>query len=135
MGPPNSQQKKSGLLQSFNMENFLKSLPGEQAQYLATLQNTQGFNEFIAEREVTRRDDPAIKLFDEIIVSKRNRGKSSFFSKLSMATRFLLFLSQLSSRLPPLLLTLETPTHLTSCLCSFETAFPHPFFLGSMSIF
>jgi hypothetical protein len=40
-----------------------------------------GFNEFIHERESTRPDDPSIKLFDEIILSKRNRGKSSFFHK------------------------------------------------------
>jgi hypothetical protein len=40
-----------------------------------------GFNEFIHERESTRADDPAIKLFDEVILSKRNRGKSSFFHK------------------------------------------------------
>lgn len=38
-------------------------------------------NEFIHERETTRSDDPAIKLFDEVILAKRNRGKSSFFHK------------------------------------------------------
>jgi hypothetical protein len=40
-----------------------------------------GFNEFIHERESTRADDPSIKLFDEVILSKRNRGKASFFNK------------------------------------------------------
>jgi hypothetical protein len=40
-----------------------------------------GFNEFIHERESARADDPAIKLFDEVILSKRNRGRSSFFHK------------------------------------------------------
>lgn len=40
-----------------------------------------GFNEFIHERETTRPDDPSIKLFDEVILSKRNRGKSSFFHR------------------------------------------------------
>jgi hypothetical protein len=40
-----------------------------------------GFNEFIHERETKRSDDPTIKLFDEVILAKRNRGKSSFFGK------------------------------------------------------
>jgi hypothetical protein len=40
-----------------------------------------GFNEFIHERESTRPDDPTIKFFDEVILAKRNRGKSSFFHK------------------------------------------------------
>jgi len=39
------------------------------------------FNEFIHERETKRVDDPEVKLFDEIILAKRNRGKSSFFHK------------------------------------------------------
>lgn len=41
------------------------------------------FNEFIHERESTRSDDPSIKLFDQIILSKKNRGRTSFFSKSS----------------------------------------------------
>jgi len=39
------------------------------------------FNEFIHERESKSADDPTIKLFDEVILAKRNRGKSSFFYK------------------------------------------------------
>ncbi len=39
------------------------------------------FNEFIHERETKRPDDPTIRLFDEVILAKRNRGKSSFFHK------------------------------------------------------
>lgn len=39
------------------------------------------FNEFIHERESKPADDPSIKLFDEVILAKRNRGKSSFFYK------------------------------------------------------
>lgn len=41
------------------------------------------FNEFIHERETTRSSSPSIRLFDEIILAKRNRGfsASSFFSK------------------------------------------------------
>ncbi|KAK7179179.1 hypothetical protein DPSP01_012080 [Paraphaeosphaeria sporulosa] len=81
MGPASSDQKKSGLLYHFKMEEFVKSLPHENVQYIQMLQQTQGFNEFIHERESTRSDDPSIKLFDEVILSKRNRGKSSFFHK------------------------------------------------------
>jgi hypothetical protein len=40
-----------------------------------------GFDEFIRERESKRPDDPTVKLFDEVILAKRNRGKSSFFYK------------------------------------------------------
>jgi hypothetical protein len=87
LGPPNAQQKKSGLLYSFNMDSFLRSVPTEQIPYMTMLQQTQGFNEFIHERESTRGDDPAIRLFDEIIVSKKNRGKASFFSRLSKLIR------------------------------------------------
>jgi hypothetical protein len=41
-----------------------------------------GFNEFINERESVKpiSKDPRIILFDEIILSKRNRGRTSFFS-------------------------------------------------------
>jgi len=41
------------------------------------------FNEFIHERETKRSDDPSIKLFDQIILSKKNRGRTSLFSKSS----------------------------------------------------
>lgn len=43
--------------------------------------HTLAFNEFIHERESKSADDPSIKLFDEVILAKRNRGKSSFFYK------------------------------------------------------
>lgn len=46
-----------------------------------SLLTATGFNEFIHERESKRADDPTIKLFDEVILAKRNRGKSSFFYK------------------------------------------------------
>lgn len=39
------------------------------------------FNEFIHERESTRAENPTIKLFDEIILAKRNRGRGGIFSK------------------------------------------------------
>lgn len=40
-----------------------------------------GFNEFIHERETTRAEHASIKLFDEIILAKRNRGRAGIFSK------------------------------------------------------
>jgi hypothetical protein len=43
--------------------------------------HSTAFNEFIHERESKRADDPTVKLFDEVILAKRNRGKSSFFHK------------------------------------------------------
>ena len=45
------------------------------------------FNEFIHERETIVATDPRIMLFDQVILSKRNRGRTSFFSKSS--TNFL----------------------------------------------
>ncbi|KAK5005020.1 hypothetical protein LTR28_008214 [Elasticomyces elasticus] len=69
------------------MEGFMKGIPHENAEYLSMLRQTQAFNEFIHERESTRPDDPTIKLFDEVILSKKNRGRTSLFSKSS--TNFL----------------------------------------------
>ncbi|EER43506.1 dDENN domain-containing protein [Histoplasma capsulatum H143] len=50
----------------------------------------KGFNEFIREREQSSLSsrDPRITLFDEIILSKRNRGRTSIFSG-RMTTNFL----------------------------------------------
>lgn len=76
-----SDQKKSGMIYKFRMDEFMKSMPHENGEYIAMLQQTQGFNEFIHERETKRADDPEVKLFDEIILAKRNRGKTSFFNK------------------------------------------------------
>lgn len=39
------------------------------------------FNEFIHERESKPAADPSIMLFDQVILSKRNRGRTSIFSK------------------------------------------------------
>lgn len=79
--PATGERKKSGMLYQFKMEDFVKSLPGENVAYITSLQQTQAFNEFIHERESIRAEDPKIKLFDEVILAKRNRGKSSFFHK------------------------------------------------------
>lgn len=94
---PNREQKKSGLLYGFNMAGFMKSLPQENAEYMQVLQQTQGkynsgykvrllsiyigFNEFIHEREAKPATDSSIMLFDQMILSKRNRGRASMFSK------------------------------------------------------
>jgi hypothetical protein len=79
--PATGERKKSGMTYQFKMDEFVKSLPAENVQYITTLQQTQAFNEFIHERENKSADDPTIKLFDEVILAKRNRGKSSFFYK------------------------------------------------------
>lgn len=42
MRPADSAQKKNGMLLSFNMDGFLRSLPAENAEYVAMLQQTQG---------------------------------------------------------------------------------------------
>ena len=40
--PPNKDQVKAGQLYGFNMQGFLRSLPRENAEYMQTLQQTQG---------------------------------------------------------------------------------------------
>ncbi|KAK0947179.1 hypothetical protein LTR29_001462 [Friedmanniomyces endolithicus] len=85
--PAAGDRRKAGLLYHFNMDQFLRSVPHGDSEYMHLLRQTQAFNEFIHEREASRAEDPGIKLFDEIILSKRNRGKQSFFSK--SATGFL----------------------------------------------
>jgi hypothetical protein len=44
------------------------------------------FNEFIHEREVQPSSSPAIRLFDEIILAKKARGKPSFSSLSRLST-------------------------------------------------
>ncbi|KAL3427688.1 DENN domain-containing protein [Phlyctema vagabunda] len=85
---PSREQKNSGQLYSFDMDGFMRSLPGEHQEYIAMLKQTQAFNEFIHERESTNANDPSILLFDSIILAKRSRGRSSFSSKpLSIFSR------------------------------------------------
>ena len=74
---PRGEAVKSGKLFSFSRDAFLRSLPSDQAGYMEMLCETQGFSEFVGERETTRPDDPNIRLFDEVILSKRNRGRAS----------------------------------------------------------
>ena len=79
--PAAGPQKQSGMLYTFDMDGFLRSMPRENAEYMAMLRQTQGFNEFIHERETKPANDPSIMLFDQIILSKRNRGRTSLFSR------------------------------------------------------
>ncbi|KAF1987997.1 DENN-domain-containing protein [Aulographum hederae CBS 113979] len=83
LGPPSGDQKRAGHVHSFNMDGFLRSIPNENAGYMQMLQQTQAFNEFIYEREKSPSSEPRIALFDQIILSKKNRGRTSLFSKSS----------------------------------------------------
>lgn len=40
--PATGDKKKNGIHYKFNIEAFMKSLPGEHAEYIAVLQQTQG---------------------------------------------------------------------------------------------
>ncbi|KAJ5963451.1 uncharacterized protein N7479_003327 [Penicillium vulpinum] len=95
--PASGDKKKSGMYYNFNMDAFMKSLPSEHAEYITVLQQTQGFNEFISDRERTnpKSKDPRMTLFDEIVLSKRNRGRTSIFSSRSTTD----FLSDTSNHL------------------------------------
>lgn len=48
---------------------------------ISGIDQSTGFNEFIHERETKPPHDPSIMLFDQVILSKRNRGRTSLFSK------------------------------------------------------
>ncbi|KAI4758472.1 DENN-domain-containing protein [Aureobasidium sp. EXF-3400] len=81
MHPASGERRKAGMVYHFNMDQFIRSVPGEATEYITMMRETQMFNEFIHERESTRAENPSIKLFDEIILAKRNRGRGSIFSK------------------------------------------------------
>lgn len=93
------EDRKVGKHYKFNFDAFVKSVPSEHAGYIRMLRETQGkslscavlprthtnicsaFNVFIDERETKPASEASVRLFDEIILSKRNRGGSSLFSK------------------------------------------------------
>ncbi|KAH6656350.1 DENN domain-containing protein [Truncatella angustata] len=85
MGRPTRDQKKNGQMYAFDMNGFIKSLPYDQQEYATMLKETQAFNEFIHERETQPGASPSIRLFDEIILAKKARGKTglSGLSRLS----------------------------------------------------
>jgi hypothetical protein len=96
-------QRRNGLLYAFNSESFLRSLPSDCTEFVSVLLNTQcrcihraekqtdptGFNEFIHEREMQKHDEPSVRLFDQIILSKKNRGARSAFRFGKQPTDFL----------------------------------------------
>ncbi|TAQ86923.1 hypothetical protein B7494_g4763 [Chlorociboria aeruginascens] len=102
---PTREQKNGGQLYSFDMDGFLKSLPNEQQEYTMMLKQTQGkflpfpdtpdltrrtaFNEFIHERETTPSSSPSIQLFDSVILAKRSRGRTAFFTNKAANRSFL----------------------------------------------
>ena len=83
MQSASGERRKAGLFYHFNMEGFIRSAPSENTAFLKMLQETTAFHEFVHERESKRAEDPSIRLFDEIILSKKNRGRSGIFSKSS----------------------------------------------------
>jgi len=102
LGRPSREQKANGQLYAFDMDGFIRSLPYDQQEYATMLRDTQGkpldhfmmptqdllltataFNEFIHERERHPASDPSIRLFDEIILAKKARGRPAFSTGLS----------------------------------------------------
>lgn len=79
--PVTNDKSSTGLRYSFNVEAFIKTLPSDHAEYTRMLQQTQGFNQFIFKRESAAPEDESIKLFDEIVLAKRNRSRKAMFSK------------------------------------------------------
>jgi hypothetical protein len=51
--------------------------------------NILAFHEFIHERELHKGEEPSIQLFDQIILSKKNRGARSTFRFSKASTNFL----------------------------------------------
>jgi hypothetical protein len=47
MVPATGDRKKAGMVYQFKMDEFMKSQPSENVQYLATLQQTQGLTSHI----------------------------------------------------------------------------------------
>ncbi|RGP59100.1 hypothetical protein FSPOR_11570 [Fusarium sporotrichioides] len=83
LGRPSKQQKSNGQLYAFDMDGFIKSLPHDQHDYAAMMRETQCFNEFIHDREMQPANDASIRLFDEIIMAKKARGRSGLATGLS----------------------------------------------------
>ncbi|KAI1825406.1 dDENN domain-containing protein [Xylaria intraflava] len=83
MGRPSKEQKNKGQLYAFDMNGFIKSLPYDQQEYAGMMKETQVFNEFIHSRETQPATNPTIRLFDEIILAKKARGKAGLTSGLS----------------------------------------------------
>lgn len=79
MQPASREQRKGGMLWTFDKAGFTRSLEREHAEYVDMMTQTQGFNEFVHERELDPKnlsDEQRVKvqLFDAIIVAKARRG-------------------------------------------------------------
>ncbi|RYO78817.1 hypothetical protein DL766_008722 [Monosporascus sp. MC13-8B] len=83
LGRPTKEQKNNGQLFGFDMAGFIKSLPYDQQDYATMMRDTQAFNEFIHMRETRPASDPSIRLFDEILMAKKSRGRPNLSSGLS----------------------------------------------------
>ncbi|KAM3523601.1 hypothetical protein MY4038_008113 [Beauveria bassiana] len=84
---PSKQQRSNRQIYAFDMDGFIKSLPHEQQDYAVMMRDTQLFNEFIHERELTAPTEPSIRLFDEVIMAKKARGRPGLSSGLSTLSR------------------------------------------------
>ncbi|KAM3506449.1 hypothetical protein MY11210_007546 [Beauveria gryllotalpidicola] len=84
---PSKQQRSNGQIYAFDMDGFIKSLPHDQQDYAVMMRDTQLFNEFIHERELTAPTEPSIRLFDEVIMAKKARGRPGLSSGLSTLSR------------------------------------------------
>ncbi|TWU78687.1 hypothetical protein ED733_005942 [Metarhizium rileyi] len=83
LGRPTKQQKSNGQIHAFDMDGFIRSLPYDQQDYATMMRDTQAFNEFIHSRETTAATDASIRLFDEILIAKKARGRPGLSSGLS----------------------------------------------------
>ncbi|KAK3343802.1 AEX-3 domain-containing protein [Lasiosphaeria hispida] len=83
LGRPARDQKANGQLYAFDMDGFIKSLPYDQQEYAGMMKETQGFNEFIHERERHPASHPTVRLFDEVILAKKARGRPQLSAGLS----------------------------------------------------
>ncbi|ELQ35611.1 dDENN domain-containing protein [Pyricularia oryzae Y34] len=85
LGRPSREQKANGQLYAFDMAGFIRSLPYDQQDYAVMMRDTQAFNEFVHERERSSPSNPQIRLFDEILLAKKARGRPTMgtLSRLS----------------------------------------------------
>ncbi|BFZ61804.1 hypothetical protein YB2330_002880 [Saitoella coloradoensis] len=66
----------NGAVFTFDQEGFVRSVPKDHGQYLNMLLETQAFSEFIHERCHKMPDDPEVMLFEQVIMTKKNRGRT-----------------------------------------------------------
>ncbi|KAI1357480.1 dDENN domain-containing protein [Xylaria arbuscula] len=83
LGRPSKEQRNNGQLYAFDMNGFIRSLPYDQQEYATMMKDTQAFNEFIHSRETQPPTNSDIRLFDEIILAKKARGKPGLTTGLS----------------------------------------------------